>query len=400
MKTKEQLTAEVQGLLKAARDICDLADREGRDFTPEEREKVAGYLKSARELKSQIRDTEKAKDEEFKNYILELSEGLSNNVKGSGKGSSSKKGGAWSEAFRKSWDGRKELLTPSGSVGVPALSSTIPAEGERLETILQVLPPTPTDARSVEYLREVTRTQNAAPVADKGIKPTSVYELEEISAPVEVIAHLSEPVPRRYLSDYSNLERYLDVVLRQGLILELENQIINGDGISPNLEGMLTVDGHVVIPADGSDDFSLARKGITALELLALPTDELVFAIHPIRWEELELAKVNGGDYILQLDSKPSPINRQRRQLWGVPVVPAVSMPTDRLLLFHRGSVELFEREQVNITWSENTISLVKGEPVSDFARNLIRFRAEGRWALAIHRPEAICEILLEDYGS
>lgn len=399
MKTKEQLSAEMHGLLKSARDICDLADREGRNFTPDERAKVAGYLKSARELKSQIQDTKQAdSDAEIVKFVKELGEGLSNNWKGSGKGS--KKGGAWSEAFRKSWSGRKELLTPSGSVGVPALSSTIPAEGERLETILQVLPPTHIDASSVDYLREVTRTQNAAPVADTAIKPTSVYELKEISAPVEVIAHLSEPVPHRYLSDYSNLQRYLDVVLRQGLVLELENQIINGDGISPNLEGMLTVNGRAVIPPDGSDDFSLARQGITALELLALPADELVFAIHPARWEALELAKVTGGDYILQLDSKPSPINRQRRQLWGVPVVPAVSMPTDRLLLFHRGSVELFEREQVNITWSENTISLVEGQPVSDFARNLIRFRAEGRWALAIHRPEAICEILLEDSGS
>lgn len=399
MATREEMKQALSNNLKSARDICERADRENRNFTAEERAKVQKHLADARSLKEQLKQSDdpdgskqRSEDEEMKNIIIELGKGFESPSKW--------KSGPWSKAFR-DWcnrTGQKELLTPSGSVGVPALSGYVPSLGEKVETILQVIKITPLTSSSVEYLREVSRTQNAATVADSGVKPTSVYELEEIDSPARVIAHLSEPVPRRYLSDQANISRYLDTVLKQGLTLELENQIINGTGVAPDLDGMLNVAGVTVLTPDGVlDRFGLARRGITILELKSLPIDELVFAIHPSTWESFELSKETDGNYILQQDSKPSPINRQKRQLWGVPVAPVVSMPEETLLLFHRGAIELFEREQAKVDWSENTISLVEGTPVSDFSRNLIRFRAEGRWVLAIYKPDAIVEIDLEE---
>lgn len=412
MKTREQLSVEIQSHLKAARDICDLAEREKRDFTGEERAEVQAHLGKARLLKDQIKQLEpedvreakqRAQDVEIVRQTADMFGEIDSTSRGDGSGRSDRKGaGAWSKAFmdQRSRNGQKELLTPSGNVGVPSLSSTVPAIGERLETILQVLRVTPLTTSSVEYLREQDRSHRAAAVADKGIKPTSTYELIEIDAPAQTIAHLTEPIPRRYLDDQQNLRRYLDTVLRQGLFLALENEVVNGNGISPSLDGMLNVSGRsVVVPDGSSDDFALARRGITVLELQSLPIDHLVFCIHPNTWESFELAEKTGGGYILNQDSKPSPINRQRRQLWGVPVAPSVAVPEDRLLLLHQAAVELYEREGVSISWSENSFSIVELEPVSDFARNLIRFRAEGRWVLAIYNPAAIVEISL-DAGS
>jgi HK97 family phage major capsid protein len=286
-------------------------------------------------------------------------------------------------------------------VGVPALSSTIPAAGEVLETILQVLIPTPTSNSSVEYLRETVRTHNAAPVAAGAVKPTSIYTLEEVDAPCEVIAHLSEPIKRQYLSDAANLRRYLDTVLKQGEQLALENQIVNGSGTTPELQGMLDVSGHVFLPWDGvSDAITMARRGITMLELLSLPVVDMVFCIDPTTWESIELIESANTFKMGSTNDGRAPIDRQRRLLWGVPVVPSIAVPEGTLLLFHKSAVELFEREGVTIDWSENTISIVDGSPVSDFTRNLIRFRCEGRYCLAIYKPDGIVEILTAEAGS
>ena len=79
------------------------------------------------------------------------------------------------------------------------------------------------------YLREVRRTHNAAPVAAKGVKPTSYYELEKIEDRARVVAHLSEPIPRQYLdlADSGALGRYLDAVLREGLQEGIEYQVLS-----------------------------------------------------------------------------------------------------------------------------------------------------------------------------
>jgi HK97 family phage major capsid protein len=406
MKTLEELKAELRIYTAAARKIADLVESESRNFTVEERSEVSSYLAKAKLVQDQIRsldpEGEKARqkhhDEEMAKIIHELGDGIEH---GKGRG----KAGPWSIAFLKDRQkyGAKELITPSGSVGVPQLSATIPAAGEVLETILQVLRPTPTSNSSVEYLREVTRTQNAAPVAAGAIKPTSVYELIEVDAPCELIAHLSEPVKRQWLSDAANLQRYLDTVLRQGEQLALEDQVINGSGTTPELSGMLTVNGRILLPWDGtSDPITMARRGITYLELQSLPVVDLVFCVNPLTWEVIELYQdVDVSNFKMGGTTEGrAPIDRQRRMLWGVPVVPSVATPQDVLLLFHKSAVELFEREGVTVDWSENTISIIDGSPVSDFTRNLIRFRCEGRYCLAIYKPDAIVEIETAEAGS
>jgi HK97 family phage major capsid protein len=405
MKTLEELKAELRIFTAAAKKIAELAEGENRNFTTQERSEVSTYLAKAKLVQDEIKaldpDGEKARQKEneteMRKYIEALGEGI--DTRGNGKA------GPWSTAFIKDRQkhGAKELLTPSGSVGVPALSTTIPAAAEVLETILQVLMPTPTSNSSVEYLRETVRTHNAAPVAAGAVKPTSIYTLEEIDAPCETIAHLSEPVKRQWLSDAANLKRYLDTVLKQGEQLALEAQVVNGSGTTPELQGMLTVSGRIYLPWDLlSDTIDMARKGITLLELMSLPTAGMVFCVNPTTWEHIELlADGYGTAYKMgQTTAGGAPIDRQKRQLWGVPVVPSVAVPEETILLFHKSAVELFERDAIVIDWSENTISIVDGSPVSDFTRNLIRFRCEGRYALCIYKPDGIVEIEVAAVGS
>jgi hypothetical protein len=53
-------------------------------------------------------------------------------------------------------------------------------------------------------------------------------------------------------------------------------------------------------------------------------------------------------------------------------------------------------REDVTIDWSENLYdpdALGAGIGASDFERNMVRFRCEGRFGLAIKRPAGIVKI-------
>jgi len=90
MKTKGQFETELLLNLKAAQKLCDDCDREDRDFTDDERSKVAAYLAEARRVKTEISNLEgedpgqkKAKqDEEMRDFILNLGKGLEAAVEG------------------------------------------------------------------------------------------------------------------------------------------------------------------------------------------------------------------------------------------------------------------------------------------------------------------------------
>lgn len=387
MKDQKQMQADLERLLKQARETCLVAEREERDLNAVERTAVAKQLEEARALKEQLKQVKDGAD---------LIAGIAAMDPWGPPAAVKRAGGAhpWAKslfAARGVMPFGKQLLTPSGSVGVPSLSSTIPVVGERLETVLQVVPTTTLENSAVEYLREVTRTHAAAAVAEGEAKPESVYTLEEVVAPARVIAHLSEPAPRTWFADAPTLERYLGTVMNVGLKLALEDNVLNGSGIAPELEGMLTVSGHLLQMA-GADLLATCRAAITALELQSLPTEQFAFVLHPSTWEEMELMEtIDSGAYKMNDGAGRAPINRQLRQLWSVPVALSTQIEEGLGLLFHKPSVELFERQQVTLDWSENVYDSESGK--TDFERNLLRWRCEGRWALAIYRPSAIVEI-------
>lgn len=388
MPTTEQLRTRQVALLRQAAALADVAGAEGRELTATESAMAEKCLADADALKGKI--AKAAGDDALRQQIETLGKGLERGYTADGRA-----GGAWGKAALAAMGrafGGKQLLTPSGSVGVPSLSQTIPAAGERLETILQVIPTVPLSTSSVEYLREVVRVHAADVVAEGGVKPTSTYELEEIDAPARVIAHLSASAPRTWFADAPSLQRYLDTVMRQGVQLALEDQVINGTGAAPDLEGLLAV-GHQYQAFD-TDLLATCRKAITLMELASVDMNGLCYAFYPTDWEAMELLETASLGYKMNAGSGArAPINRQLRTLWGAQVALSLAVPEGTGLLFDRRAVELHEREGITLSWSENMVAEVDGVVKSDFERNLIRWRAEGRWAFCTFRPAAIVEI-------
>ena len=172
------------------------------------------------------------------------------------------------------------------------------------------------------------------------------------------------------------LRAYIDDALR-ALELELEDQIINGNGTGENLTGLENTSG-VQTQAWATDAIVTTRKAVTKLEDIA-EVEGGTFVLHPNDWEALMLLQDNEGRYRFG-----GPVDRATRQLHGKAVVTS-TVVTEGIgyLVDFAGSTELREREGVRVDWSENVYdpnALGENEGASDFERNLVRFRGEGRW--------------------
>jgi HK97 family phage major capsid protein len=415
----EAIRDELSGVLHSARAIAERAERENRDFTGAEKARVDRLLTRAKGLRSEI-DQERARDrgsdDRLSKRVNEIGAMFgTRSFRGDGSpsaGSFRQTGGfagsgqrksVWADAFEREVKGRsaagsKALMSPSGAVSVPGVISGLTPVSEKVDTILQLIPWNPvggTDA--VSYLRETERTHNAEAVADGERKPTSVYTVQRIDDRVRTIAHLSESIPRHYLADIVLLREYLEMVLREGYELELENQILSGDGTGENFTGILNTAGIQLVTFAG-DVLQTARRAITALEVQSITPGAYVF--HPEDWETFELLTETSGAYLLQDGTRAVPVDRARRRLWGYPVALSLGISEGTgLLVDWAGSSQGWERDEVEVDWSEAFHVPAGSYDLQDstgFETNQMKFRAEGRAFFAMKRPHGAVEIELE----
>ena len=98
-------------------------------------------------------------------------------------------------------------------------------------------------AENFSYLRQTTRTNNAAPVAAGGLKPTSIFTLTRVEGRLRVVAHISEPIPEYWLKDGTALKQFVNGEMVSGLAEAVAAQAITGDGVGENLAGIATTSG-------------------------------------------------------------------------------------------------------------------------------------------------------------
>lgn len=276
-------------------------------------------------------------------------------------------------------DGVKALL-PSGqsAVATPLLSES-PITLEQVPTsILDVLNLRQTGPQ-FEYLRQTVREMHAAVVAEGAVKPTSKLALDRIEDKLKVVAHLSEPMHEYWLKDATNLQQFVELELLYGLRLELERQVLYGDGTATELKGFLTTSG-IQVQAFATDLLTTSRKAITKMEKSGHTASVFVFS--PDDWESLELARTDTAGS-LELGG---PVDRAAQKLWGVPVVTSNQLEVKDGGLIDLASVDVATDTQgIETRWSEAV-----GD---DFQRNQIRARVEGRFETEVYQPLGIVKL-------
>lgn len=273
--------------------------------------------------------------------------------------------------------------TAAGALIRPLYETEPVALQRRRFTIRNLLPVVPIATSSVDYPKQTTRTNAAAPVAESAAKPYSDYAWSNATAPVRTIAHLAK-LTRQAMDDAPRLIAEVESEMRYGLALVEEAQILNGDGTGQNLNGIVTQATAYAAPFTlaGATSIDLIRLGMLQAELALYPSDGIV--LNPSDWTRMQLSKDSTNQYLF---SDPQGVVEPR--LWGLPVVSTPAMSIDKFLVgSFRFGATLYDRMGVEV--------LISTENVDDFEKNLATMRCEERLALAVKRPGAF---IFGDFG-
>ncbi|KKM15663.1 hypothetical protein LCGC14_1693760 [marine sediment metagenome] len=245
--------------------------------------------------------------------------------------------------------------------------------------ITQVIPTSPTNQSAIVYMEETTYSPAAAEVAEAGTFPEAEFALTERTANVRKIAHFV-PASDEQLEDEPSAGGYLDRRMRFGIEQRLDNQILQGDGTPPNLEGILNKSGIQTYALAGEPALDAIHKGITLVNVTGRSVSSAIM-IHSNDWQSIRLLRTADGIYILGPPTEVGPLT-----LWGLPVVVNEVLTENTALVGDFANfIELRIKRGVTVKVSDSHSDyFIKGKQA---------IRADMRAALPIYRAVAFCTV-------
>lgn len=269
--------------------------------------------------------------------------------------------------------GTKTLLTETGYAPQAVRTGLVLPFAFLKPVVADLLPQGTTDQIAIVYMEETTATNAAAGVAEGIAKPESTLVFTEKSSPVRKIATLL-PVTDELIADVPAMQSYLEGRLRLFLKLAEDSAILIGDGIAPNLLGLINVVG-INTQARGADpNEDAVYKAMVKIETTAfIPASGVVF--NPLNWQTIRLHKTADGIYIWGSPSETGPAT-----IWGLPVVTTPTMTLNSALVgAFDAATMMFRRTGVEFAISDQHGTF--------FAENKLMLRVEERAAVVCFRP-------------
>lgn len=274
-------------------------------------------------------------------------------------------------------DLKADFLTTAGWPPESTRTGVVVPEVTRPLQVTDIMPMGNTGMAAVVYMEETTRTHAAAETAEAGPYPESTFELTEQSSPVRKIAD-SVPVSDEQLEDVAMVGSYLEGRLNFGVQQRLDQQIISGDGVAPNLTGILNTAGIQTNANAGEPVPDTIYNCIVDVQVTGRAQATHVL-LHPTDWSAIRLLRTADGIYIWG-----SPSEAGTPRIWGLPVVSneVLTVGTGLVGSFLLPWITLFERRGVIVE---------RGFVGTNFTDGMQTIRASGRWAVVVYRPAAFC---------
>ena len=249
-----------------------------------------------------------------------------------------------------------------------------------------------------EYVTVTGKTNNAAAVIEattaadstvygtpeagniQGYKPESAMTFAVVAEPVETIAHLI-PITRRAAADAPQVRQMIDAFLIQGLREEEEDQILNGDGTSPNLSGI--TDRAISTVGSAGTDIDAVVAAIAAIRAERRRPNGLV--IHPNDWYSAGFLLAKDGVNGSYLMANPAAGVDQLNTLWGLRVVVTEAATENTALVGDFTQAVVADRQQATI--------YVTDSHKDWFSRNLLAVLAEERLGFGVLDVKAFCTV-------
>jgi HK97 family phage major capsid protein len=244
--------------------------------------------------------------------------------------------------------------------------------------LLDRIPTDTTDLFEVPFMTETTRTQAAAEIAEAGTYAEDAFVFARSSSVVRKIGS-QIPVTDEQLADVGSMRSLLDNRLRFGLEARLDQQILVGDGIAPNLQGVFTVSG-IQTQAKGADTTANAIfKAMTLVRITGRAIPDMI-VMHGTDWQNVRIAQYANGDYPFG-----PPTLAGADSMWGLPVVQSEALTAGNAVVgaFSTYSQLLYKKG----------IEVQVGFIGTQFIEGKATLRADLRAAFVIYRGAAFAKI-------
>lgn len=243
-----------------------------------------------------------------------------------------------------------------------------------------------TNQNAIPFMVETVTAEGAVEVLEGGTKPAADISFAESSSPVENIA-VTLQVTNILLEDEGFMRAYVQGRLRLFVGNREDTELLNGDGVAPNITGILVVAGVntesfgiAAHAADGTVGTDTIFDAITQIRQAFLSATAIGMAAGT--WAEFQKAKDGNNQYLLGGPGSTAP-----PRLWGVGVTqnenfPAYSAANEAIAVWAREAAMVVRRNAISLAVSDSH--------ASTFTANVLTFRAEQRLAFPIFRPAAI----------
>jgi HK97 family phage major capsid protein len=227
-------------------------------------------------------------------------------------------------------------------------------------------------------MEETTFTNSAAEASEGGTYAESTLALTEQTSNVRKIATFL-PVTDEQLDDVEQVQGYVDNRLAFMLRQRLDLQLLVGDGVAPNLEGINNVTGILTQAKGGDPTFDAVYKAGRQIRVTGRAMPNIVIA-HPNDWEDIRLTRTADGIYILG-----NPADAGPERLFGWRVAQSDAQTENTILVGDTMFTELATRRGVEIQVSNSHSTF--------FIEGKQAIRADMRVAFIVYRAEAWCTV-------
>lgn len=297
-----------------------------------------------------------------------------------------------------------EYKTTLNTTGYPPESLRTPGILETAlrdpDSVIGLFDQIETQQNAYVYLEETTFTNNAGSVAEAADISTSNEGALAFTERTESIRKMATflPVTDELLADVAGVQGYVNSRLSTMMKLNMDNQLINGNGTAPNLTGVLNKSGINTFDYS-SYSGELARLGQIYQAITEIRKDSFTEAdaivMHPSDWYQIvtsvtditttssgaaaknPLFVVAGG---FGADAAP--------RIWGLKVVPSTVIAEGTALVGKFGG-----GEAAHVVMRQGVDLAVSDSHSDFFAKNQLAIRLTMRLGFPIYRATSFCSI-------
>jgi HK97 family phage major capsid protein len=276
---------------------------------------------------------------------------------------------------------QNNTLTGSDTNVAPDRKAAIVSGDTHFLTLEDLFPAIPTSSNAIEYTKEASFTNSAAEAAEAAEKGESALTWSLVNMPVSTVAHWIK-ISRQLAMDNTALAAYVNQRMIYGVDRRVETQLGAGDGIAPNLSGILdtgnfTAHGFAAAALGTLKKVNLVTKMVSSL--WAAGGRPSAILLNPADWAQIQIDITDSSVNAARVDYS----NPMAPRLNGIPVIQSNGITADIIAVgdFQMAGT-IYNREGVIIEMSDSDDD--------NFTKNLVTIRAERRLALTIERPTMI----------